>query len=177
MPNSNVIKKRAQVAKATKAPVKKVAAKPSAVPAPKASGKAEFHVGTYTANNVDAVNGCTFADINQFVKDNAGGSMANVQVVALATPSEVPFGWGGKKPDTGLGVGRVAKQTGGVRATMQTIVLNGGSLQDVVATIKAAKCGGNALWSVRALLNGDNTRSGKPHWGTSFIKLVVQPAK
>ena len=117
MPNSNVIKKRAQVAKATKAPVKKVAAKPSAVPAPKASGKAEFHVGTYTANNVDVVNGCTFADINQFVKDNAGGSMANVQVVALATPSEVPFGWGGKKPATGLGVGRVAKQTGGVRAT------------------------------------------------------------
>tara|TARA_R110002020_G_C16075336_1_gene756589 strand:+ start:247 stop:768 length:522 start_codon:yes stop_codon:yes gene_type:complete len=173
MPNANVLKKRAQVKASSTAKAKVKAqpksTKPKAVPA-KTAGGVEFKVN-------DRINGCTFADINQFVKDHAGGSMANVQVVPLATPAEVPFGWGGQKPETGLGIGRVAKQTGGVRATMQTIVLKGGSLQDVVATVKAHKCGGNALWSVRALLNGDNTRSAKPHWGTSFIKLVVQPAK
>ena len=50
-----------------------------------------------------------------------------------------------------------------------------GNLANVQKQTKAAKLGGNWLWSTVALLNGGGKRTSAAHWGNSNVQLVVQP--
>lgn len=145
-----------QKANTKKATTKKV----TVAPAP------TLQASTFADYNVCTTNGVTEAQINEWVQEHAKGNLANVQVVQLQ-----PYNWG-----TSGGKGRVARATGGVRATGLNIAYNGGNLANVEKQTKLAKLGGNWLWFTRALLNGGGARTKAPHWGTSNIALVVKPS-
>lgn len=111
----------------------------------------------------------TYAQIWQFVNTHAAGNLHNVQVVPLTNvklgdAQPVPFGFTGK--------------TGGVRATIQTWLLNGVKGNNSLAAIlNAAKPLGHSTKSpncLLALLNGGYSPSSAT-WGTGYVKLVVQP--
>lgn len=110
----------------------------------------------------------TYEDIWTFVQVHAGGNEANVIIVRLdnvdlASPTPVPFGYGGK--------------TGGVRSRIQDWMLRGvdGDSSLKASLSKAAPLGHSRRKPVclHALMHGGYSPSSK-YWMTPFVKLVVQ---
>lgn len=111
----------------------------------------------------------SYADIWAFVQAEAGGSIHNVQVVALEnvkleSDQPVPFGYTGK--------------VGGTRAIIQDWLLKGyEGNHSLFAILNAAKPLGHSTKSpncLLAMLNGGYSPSSSVY-GTGYVKLVVQP--
>ena len=137
----------------------------------KATQKATVNPATVKAATLQHTgNEVTYACIWAFVQQHAGGNLHNVQVVPLANvqldqPQPVPFGYNGK--------------AGGVRASLQNLMLNGVNGCTSLATVLTAgkKQFGQSTKKpicLLALLNGGYSPSSAT-WGTGYVKLVAQP--
>jgi len=116
----------------------------------------------------------TAKDIVDFVNNHGGGQYANVLIqpldnVNLKDKQPVPFGYNGRK--------------GGTREQIQNWMLRGfkgdfklSTILNVSAKKTASFVGGHSKAKpvcLLALLNGGYSPSSK-HWGTPYVKLVVQ---
>ena len=125
--------------------------------------------GPVTVGKTQPVKEIEYADINAFVKANAGGNPANVLVeplpnVDIKSDKPVPFGYRGVK--------------GGVRASIQNVILNGvkgnRTLKAILETCKPMPQSVKSPICLKALMNGGYSRSSQ-YWLTPYVKLVVKP--
>ena len=136
-----------------------------------ANAKTKTTTAKTTAKVAEFLGGAdvTYSQIWQFVNEQAGGNLHNVQVQPLAnvqldSEQPVPFGYGGR--------------TGGVRHQIQDWLLKGveGNMSLFAILNAAAPLGHSRKKPVclMAMLQGGYSPSSST-WGTPYIKLVVQP--